>query len=59
MISQAFTFMIPLCCSPPTPLSDGAVSFREFIKVLIAYMAFDDDATAGNDDREEKDDRRN
>lgn len=29
-------------------LGDGAVSFRKFIKVLIAYMAFDGDATAGS-----------
>jgi hypothetical protein len=43
MISEAFTFTIPLFFLS----SNGAVSFRKFIKVLIAYMPFDDDATVG------------
>lgn len=50
MISGAFTFTIPLFSvflklSLSFSSSNGAVSFRKFIKVLIAYMTFDDDAT--------------
>jgi hypothetical protein len=46
MISEAFTFTIPLFILSLSS-SNGAVSFRKFIKVLIAYMPFDDDATVG------------
>lgn len=45
MISRAFTFT-----TSPFAFArcDGAVSFGEFIKVLIAYMALDDDASGDN-----------